>query len=371
MLLKKLLVLLFLIVVLSLEIIVRGGNISPIFFQVLLNRNIELEKVATKIDEPQRINILLLGIGGGNHEGPKLTDSIIVASLDIDNSKVHLISLPRDMWSFELDDKINSAYAKGEKKKEGGGLVLAKSVVSEIIGQPINYAVVIDFNGFIKAVDIVDGLNIDVDTSFDDYQYPITGNENELCGHSDEEVESFTATNSAETELVNFFPCRYEHLHFDQGIQRMDGETALKFVRSRHAIGEEGTDFARSKRQEKVINAFMNKIFSLNFIANPTKILNLYSTLQDSIDTDIKEDEFDDFIKLANKFRDSKVDSVVIDNGDREEKRGGLLTNPPISEKYHYKWTLVPRIGEENFTDIHEYVKCRLERDVCIVSEIP
>lgn len=369
MLLKKFLILTFLILVLSLEVIVRGGNISPIFFQVLLNRNIELSEINKS--DPQRINILLLGIGGGNHEGPRLTDSIIVASIDIDESKVNLISLPRDMWSFELDDRINSGYAKGEAKKDGGGLILAKSVVSGIIGQKINYGVVIDFNGFINAVDIVGGLDVNVDRTFDDYQYPVTGNENELCGHSEEEVESFTATNSAETELVEFFPCRYEHLHFEAGTQHMDGETALKFVRSRHANGAEGTDFARSQRQEKIINAFMNKIFSLNFIANPTKVLGLYDTLQDSIDTDIQESEFDDFIKLAQKFRNSEIDSVVIDYGDREQRRGGLLTNPPISEKYSYKWTLVPRIGEDNFSEIHEYVKCRLEREECIVSEIP
>lgn len=371
MLLKKILVFTFLVLVLFLEIVVRGGSISPIFFQVLFNKNIELSKVNKTANEPQRINILLLGIGGGNHEGPKLTDSIIIASIDIDKSKVHLISLPRDMWSFALDDKINSAYAKGETKKKGGGLILAESTMSEIIGQPINYGVVIDFNGFVKAVDIVGGLDINVDKAFDDYQYPITGNENELCGHTEEEVQTFTATNSAEAELVNFFPCRYEHLHFDQGLQHMDGETALKFVRSRHAIGSEGTDFARSKRQEKIIKAFVSKAFSLNILANPTKILSLYGTVQDSIDTDIPDSEFDDFIKLAQKFRNAEIDSVVIDYGNKQEKRGGLLTNPPISEKYHYKWTLVPRIGENDFSEIHEYVKCRLEREECIISEIP
>jgi polyisoprenyl-teichoic acid--peptidoglycan teichoic acid transferase len=369
MLLKKILILSFLVIILSLEVIVRGGNISPIFFQVLFNRSIELSEVNAQ--DPKPINILLLGIGGGNHEGPKLTDSIIIASIDVNESRVNLISLPRDMWSFELNDRINSAYARGESKKDGGGLILAKSVISDIIGQPINYAVVLDFNGFINAVDIVGGLDIDVERTFDDFQYPIAGNENELCGRAEDEVEDFIATNSAEIELVSFFPCRYEHLHFDAGTQQMDGATALKFVRSRHAFGEEGTDFARSKRQEKVINAFMNKVFSLNFIANPTKIIDLYGTLQDSVDTDIPESEFDDFIKLAQKFRNADLDSVVIDNGDRKERRGGLLTNPPISEKFDYKWTLVPRIGEDNFSEIHEYVRCRFEQEVCIISEIP
>lgn len=368
MLFKKILIFLFLVAVLSLEIIVKSGSVSPILFQVLFNKNIDLKKTDP---EGQSINLLILGIGGGNHEGPRLTDTIILANLDIKDSRINLISLPRDMWSFDLSARINSAYDKGEEKKDGGGITLAKSVVSQITGQPIDYAVVIDFSGFVKAVDLLGGLDIDVDKAFDDYQYPVTGNENELCGHTEEEVATFTASNSAESELPEFFPCRYEHLHFDQGEQHMDGATALKFVRSRHATGDEGTDFARSKRQEKIIQALMSKGFSLNIIGNPAKVVKLYGTVQDSIDTDIDQSEFDDFVKLAQKFRNAKIKSVVIDYGSEKDERGGLLTHPPISEKYRFQWTLVPRIGERDFSEIHEYIKCSLTQDNCIVSEIP
>lgn len=368
MLFKKLLVLASLVIILGLEVVVKGGFISPILFQVLFNKNIELKNIAP---EENSINILLLGIGGGNHEGPKLTDTIILANLNLTDNKVSLVSLPRDMWSFDLRDRINSAYARGESKKEGGGLVLAKSIVGKITGQTVNYGVVIDFSGFTKSVDLMGGLDIDVERGFDDYQYPVTGNENELCGHTEEEVEEFTASNSAETELPNFFPCRYEHLHFEEGEQHMDGATALKFVRSRHAVGPEGTDFARSQRQEKVIKAFMDKAFSLKIIGNPTKIVGLYNTVSDSIDTDIPQEEFDDFIKLGQRFQNAEIQSVVVDYGDQKEKRGGLLTHPPTSEKYDYKWTLVPRIGENDFSEIHEYVRCRFTRNDCLVSEIP
>jgi polyisoprenyl-teichoic acid--peptidoglycan teichoic acid transferase len=363
---KKLLVLLLLVTTLGLEIIVKSGSISSIVFQVLFNKTIELRK-----SEPERINILLLGIGGGNHEGPRLTDTIILASLDIKNKKVNLISLPRDMWSFDLDARINSAYEKGEARKKGGGLLLAKTVVGKITGQEINYAVVIDFRGFVRAVDLMGGLDIDVERAFTDNQYPLSGKENDLCGKTEEEVDTFTASNSAETELPKFFPCRYETLKFEKGKQHMDGQTALKFVRSRHASGPEGTDFARSQRQEKVIQAFMDKAFSLQIIGNPTKVVGLYNTVKDSVDTDIAQNEFDDFIKLAQRFQGAELKSVVIDYGDREDKRGGLLTHPPISEKYRYQWTLVPRIGENDFSEIHEYIRCRFTRDDCLVSEIP
>ncbi len=355
-------------VIIVLEVFMKAGSVSPLVLQILFSKEIDLRKANS---ENNSINLLILGIGGGNHEGPRLTDTIILANIDIKNSKINLISLPRDMWSFDVDGRINSAYEKGESKKDGGGIILAKTIVGKITGQEINYAVVIDFSGFIKAVDLMGGLDIEVERAFDDLQYPLEGNENELCGHTEEEVQTYTASNSAESDLPNFFPCRYEKLHFEKGKQHMDGATALKFVRSRHATGEEGTDFARSQRQEKVIQAFMDKAFSLNIIGNPTKIIGLYNTVRDSIDTDIKQNEFDDFIKLAQKFRSAKLQSVVIDYGDQKDKRGGLLTHPPISEKYRYQWTLVPRIGENDFSEIHEYIRCRLTQENCIVSQIP
>ncbi len=362
MLYKKLLISLFFIVVLGIEVIIKGGNLSPLLFQVIFNKNIDLKKT-----DQHTINILLLGIGGGKHEGPNLSDTLIFASLNIKESKVTLVSLPRDVWSFDVDGKINTAYAKGELKKEGGGLVLAKTVASKITGQNIDYGVVIDFSGFVKAVDLVGGLDINVDKTFDDYEYPITGREDDPCDNKEEDLDKL-ATVSSQLEA---FPCRYEHLHFDKGMNHMDGETALKFVRSRHAKGSEGTDFARSQRQEKVIKAFMDKIFSLQIIFNPTKIVGLYNAVGQSVDTDIKDNELDDFIKLAQKFQKAKLQSVVIDYGDQENDRGGLLTHPPISEKYNFEWTLVPRIGERDYSEIHEFIRCRLTQEECIVSQIP
>lgn len=359
--LKKIILALSLIVILSFQILVRGGNIAPLIYQVLFNQNIEL-----RTSEPQRINILLLGIGGEGHDGPKLTDTIILASVDLKNSDVHLISLPRDMWSFDLGSKINGAYAKGELKKKGGGLTLAKSVVGKITGQNINYVVVIDFNGFVKAVDTLGGIDIDVERGFDDYEYPISGKENDPCGNKEEDLDQLATASSQ----LDAFPCRYEHLHFDKGINHMDGQTALKFVRSRHAKGEEGTDFARSKRQEKVIKSIMQKAFSLNVIANPTKVKSLYDIMGESIHTDIKTNEFDDFIKLAQRFQDLNIQSVVIDSGDKKENRGGLLTNPSISERFNYEWTLIPRNGSDNYTEIHEFIRCNLNQENCSISEI-
>lgn len=362
MLFKKLFILLFLVLVLGLEVLVKAGNISPFLFQFLFNKNIELKK-----STPERINVLLLGIAGGSHEGPNLTDTIILASLNLKNPKITLISLPRDIWSSDIKGKINKAYSNGEETRKGGGITLAKSVVGKITGQNINYGAVIDFSGFTKAVDLMGGIDINVERSFDDYEYPVAGREDDPCDNKEEDLEKL-ATASSQLEV---FPCRYQHLHFDKGLNHMNGETALKFVRSRHAKGGEGSDFARSQRQEKVIKAFMDKSFSLQILVNPAKVIGLYDTVKDSVDTDIRKNEFDDFIKLAQKFQKTEIQSVVIDYGDQENKRGGLLTHPSINKKYNFEWVLIPRIGDENFSEIQEFIRCRFTQDECIVSQIP
>lgn len=328
--------------------------------QVVTNNKIELKQT-----QQRRINILLLGIGGGTHDGPNLTDTIIFTSIDPNTKRALLFSLPRDLWIPELSAKINSAYQDGEDQQKGSGLLMTKGVVQKILGQQIDYVIKIDFDGFIKAVDMIGGLDVNVDNSFTDNAYPVTGKETDLCGHDDTAMATISAqiaTGSA-TEY-DFFPCRYEQLKFTSGLTHMDGTTALKYVRSRHALGPEGSDFARSKRQEKVIAAFKDKIFSLSLLLNPAKVIDLINIVKGSIETDIAESEYDDFIRLAQKFRDSKITSAVIDTGDESAGRSGLLMNPPIGPTYANQWVLIPSAGNGDYSEIQKYVECEI-KDAC------
>lgn len=341
---------------------------SPFLFGLLFKKEIVLKRT------DDHINILLLGIGGGTHEGPNLTDTIILANLNTAKDKTTLTSIPRDLWIPDLEGankKINGAYSQGEDKEKGGGIPLTKAVVKKVTGQDINYVIVVDFAGFVKAVDLLGGLDITVDKSFDDYQYPIEGKENDVCGHSDYDIKAFTATTSADLELAQYFPCRYKHLHFDKGQIHVNGESALEFVRSRHGNNGEGSDFARSKRQEKIIKAFKDKVFSLQTLADPGKVLSLYSTLKDSINTDIMEDEFDDFIRLSQKFKQAKIQSAVVDAGDEETGRPGLLKYAPTSEVFDFLSVLIPRIGNGNFSEIQKYEECEIKSENCVIPKIP
>jgi LCP family protein required for cell wall assembly len=355
--------LLFLLLIVALGgfLLFKGISYVPVLYQLFFQKEIELKKT-----EDQRINLLLLGIGGGKHDGPLLTDTVIFVSIDPILNKITMVTIPRDLWIPELKQKINFAYASGEAKKDGGGLMLTKAVVEKIMGQKVDYGFRVDFNGFIRAVDMIGGIDVDVERAFDDYEYPLSGKEADTCGFEGEEFEK-RATAEAQLEA---FPCRYEHLRFEEGIQHMDGETALKFVRSRHATGSEGTDFARSKRQEKIIASFQSKVLSVGTFLNPLKLVSLYDVFQDSIDTDIKKEEYDDFVKLAQKMREAVMKNYVIDYGDDIQGRPGLLINPLITEEFNLQWVLIPRAGSGDYSEIQLYVTCLQETlgDECSIT---
>lgn len=359
-------ILIFLLVIIGL-VGIKTRKYLSIGVRVVSNNNIELKQT-----EKKRINLLLLGVGGGTHEGPDLTDTIIFTSIDTKADKVILISIPRDLWIPELEAKINSVYATGEEKQKGSGLLLAGAAIERVVGQKIDYALKIDFNGFVKAVDMIGGLDINIDNAFDDYAYPLTGREDDLCGHEDTEIATLSAqiaTGSASS--LDFFPCRYEHLRFDRGFMHMNGTIALKYVRSRHAQGPEGSDFARSKRQEKVIGAFKDKVFSLDVLLNPVMTLSLIDVVKESIDTNIKEEEYDDFIRLAQKLRGAVITSKSLDTGDEQTQRAGLLMNPPISDEYLKQWVLVPAAGNGIYKEIQKYIDCEINESNCKVKPSP
>lgn len=254
-----------------------------------------------------RTNFLILGMGGAGHEAADLTDTIMFISLNPLTKDTVLLSIPRDLWVASLRAKINTAY-------HYGGLTAAKTAVTAILGQPVHYAVTLDFAGFTEVIDLVGGIDITVPAAFDDFQYPVPGQE--------------TAPPAD----------RYEHLHFAAGPQRLDGTTALKYVRSRNAQGDQGSDFARSRRQQQVISAFKDKLFSAQTLLNPTRLLELKRTLSASLIHDLSDAEILALAKLAIGFSTASIRSGNLD---------ALLYHPPISPRYDSQWVLIPRDDQE------------------------
>ena len=325
---------------------------------------VTIDKTIDLIERDNSFNILLMGKPGGEHDGPDLTDTIIFSRVDIKSKRVDLISLPRDLWVESQDRKINSVFANGQL--DGGrGIKAARNVIEEVTGQKVDYALVVDFTGFEKFIDALGGIEVEVETPFVDKEFPIAGLEDDTCDKPDEELELLSTASSQ----LEAFPCRYKTISFDRGFQKMDGQTALEFVRSRHGTNSEGSDFARSKRQQKVIDGVRNKIFSLGVILNPIKVNELYNIVKDHIEMDIPVEKFDDFIKLAQKMSDGQIKSTVIDYGSEGDERYGLVINPLISEEYRFQWVLIPRIGNGEYSEIHEYIDCIIAGNDCLVGE--
>lgn len=343
-----------------------------------------LKKEETIKSTDDRINILLLGNAGGVHDGPYLTDSIIVASYNLKTSDITLFSIPRDLWVDSLKIKVNAVYERGIKTNDA--LKLAEDKIDDILGIPIHYGIRLDFSGFARAIDLVEGIDVNVEKTFDDYKYPIAGKEDDLCGLAEQEIElsedAISALNipspspsgmwysssepikpGKQKVLVDpqgkiatdsaIFNCRFERLSFKTGLAHMDGETALKFVRSRMGTNGEGSDFARSKRQQLVLQSFREKSLSLQTLANPVKVTGLIATFGESIETDIPVKFYLDFYNLAKKI--DKVESVVL--GDLGKDKSILITPPP--KDYGGAFVLVP--PNNDYQVIAKFVKEKLQ----------
>lgn len=263
-----------------------------------------------------------MGESGPGHQGATLTDTIIFTS--VSKERTVLLSIPRDIWYEPLKTKINSLYFYG-------GLPQEEEAIGEILGQRIDASVLVDFDLFVKTIDFLGGIDIYVEGTFDDFKYPIPGKEEDLCGGD------------------KTFACRYEHIHFDQGWQHMDGETALKFARSRYAIGDEGTDYARSRRQQKVIAALKTRIFSPWFFSRPGNILGLLRVLSQGIKSDLKIDDLLSLGKILLEPSSKKMNTFVLDGWETAE---GYLYHP--QKHSSGQWVLLPQ--GDNWEQVHQFV---------------
>jgi LCP family protein required for cell wall assembly len=237
-----------------------------------------------------------------------------------------LISLPRDIWIPEIRAKINSAYYWG-KQKEVGGITYVKPLVEEIIGQPVEYGVVIDFSGFKEIIDILGGIDVNVERSFVDEEFPIPGRENDLCDGD------------------KTFKCRYQTISFEKGLQHMDGTTALNFVRSRHAKGDEGTDFARDARQQKVIIAIKEKMLTPETYFSLEKTSALLKVIEKSVETDIDSRTGAVLGRYALESKNNMLDQVLPED---------LLVNPPASSKYDYQYVFIPKA--KDWSEVQKWI---------------
>ena len=259
-----------------------------------------------------RVNILLLGDGGAGHDGPLLTDTMMVLSINTKTNEVAMLSVPRDLY-VQIGDynkgKINSANALGEQYHyPGGGPALSEATVSKVLGIPINYYVLADFSGFRKIIDTVGGVDINVEKDLYDPYYP------------------------GGTYSVS------------KGMHHMDGAAALKYARSR----ETTSDFDRAKRQQKVLLATRDKVMNTSTLLNPSKMNDILNALGDHIRTDMQMWEALRAFDMIKKVDQGKIINLVLDDSPDNVLRASNIGGA---------YVLLPKAGDEDYSDIQNIAK--------------
>lgn len=286
-----------------------------------------------------RTNILVLGTDQrffGDQMGTMLTDTIMLISVGKSTKDAVIISLPRDLWVQSQNGgrmKINELYGfYGGKDGTGTtGTTEVVKAVQDALGVPVHYYGVVNFALFKEVIDTLGGVDVNVENSFTDTQYPIEGMENAIPESS-----------------------RYETVSFIKGVTKMNSETALKYSRSRHGDNGEDTDFARDRRQQNVMLAVKQKALSAQTLLNFSKIKSLYDLYSKNVDTNLDISSLQLFYTLAQSAGFNNTRTLVLDDRSQGEN-GGLLYSPTDWTLYGGKYVLIPKTGD--YSQIHAYIK--------------
>ena len=293
-----------------------------------------------------RVNILLMGRGGGNHDGPDLTDSMMLVSVDPVNHTSTLLSLPRDLWVNVTNAgvmKLNAVWESGEFQYLGktapgstnpkaitAGFTMVDQTVSQILGINVDYNVLVDFQAFQQAVDSVGGVTVNVPTDLVD--------------------PTMAWENSGNSTLAK------------AGLDNFDGAQALRYVRSR----ETSSDFARADRQRAVLVALKNKIETVGTLSNPFKISGLLNSFGDNVQTDLSLSNAERLYSIVRNIGSSNISSIDLDGGTANAVGVGAqyVTGGTVSGQS----VVLPKAGLFDYGDIQQFVREQL-KDPYILKE--
>ena len=233
---------------------------------------------------PDVMNILLLGLD--SRDRVMRADTIMLLTINRRNDEINIISIPRDM-RVEIPgrglDKINHAYAFGE-------VGLTRDAVENFLGVKIDYYMTTDFAGFKSTVDILGGIEYEVETKMRYYASDVT-------------------------------------IELDPGLQMLDGEKALQYVRWR---SDGHGDLGRVQRQQKFLKALLEEMIAFR---NVLKLHRLIPELAQNIKTDL---ELSQAIMLANKLKNVNVEEInTLTLPGRVGSIGGVSYVLPNEEEIH------------------------------------
>lgn len=287
-----------------------------------------------------RVNILLMGRGGDGHDGADLTDTILLASIDPVNKKAALVSIPRDLWVKAPtggSGKINAVFAESKgralarnsdkKKAEEAGIKAVQETVRGILGVPIHYHTMVDFQAFKQAVDTVGGVDIQI-----------------------------TEQTAVKERLWDPMTRKPYYLDVKPGLQHFDGQRALFFARSRHTSVR--GDFDRAERQRLFIQALSQKVTAAKTYTNPVKVSQLMDAFGDHVSTDMSLNDAMRLLSIG-KAIGGNFESVDFADPLKPLMKTGMISGQSV---------VMPASGVGDYSEIQSLVRSKL-RDGYIVRE--
>ena len=245
-----------------------------------------------EVTPASRVNILVLGID--QREGmsdPARTDTMLLFTLDRQTKTAGMLSINRDLWvkipGGQREGKINTAHFLGEVERvPGGGPALAMQTVQAALDVPVQYYIRLNFSAFEQLIDLIGGIELVVEETIDDPDYPDVG-------------------------------FGYEPFHIDAGRQHLDGRTALKYARTR---ATPGSDLDRVKRQQQVILAVRDKLLKEKRLPQLiTQIGSLLTVYSGSIQTNLTPGQLQELIEFAAGIDRDQIHAVTFDEQVIEE----------------------------------------------------
>ncbi len=242
-------------------------------------------------------NLLLLGSDNDAKfaSGAVLTQTVIVVRVDFDNKKVTMVSLPRDLWipndlggCCNKLDEISGNETDGARDPQDAklhGFAHTLATIEKDFSIPISAFAWVGLDGFVKVIDTLGGVDVDVLHPIVDDEYPDDVNTNDPYG--------------------------YKRLDIPAGPQHLDGRTALEYVRSRHS--DATGDFGRSARQQSVLAALKKKLDDPTLL---TKLDEFATDLQGSVLTSLQINQVVQLAQFARSLKSSDIKQVVLSPPD-------------------------------------------------------
>ena len=242
--------------------------------------------IETPLTSTSRITVLLTGIDSSPTRTHALTDTLLVASVDPETRTGVMASVPRDLARFPLwdgrtfDAKINSllSYARRNPGEfpDGPTTTLVKEV-GYLLGVPVHYYAAVNLRGFVTLIDLVGGVTVDNERLIDDPGYG---------GWTDGRPVGF---------------------YLAAGRQRLDGQQALAFVRSRKGAGD--NDFTRARRQQQLLLALQKKMTDPAMLP---KLPSILAAAGDTLKTNFPASRLSEMLDLARSIEDDDVRRIVL-----------------------------------------------------------